>query len=130
MFCPKCGKQIDDSDAFCRHCGHGISSAPPASGPVTVNNISLPPLESNPTDLSNISLAPLESSPVTVKNVYVGKKMQILGIVIFLFCGVGGCAVLLNSRADSTTGGWCLLGAIIGLVLYIIGRFRHWYHAE
>jgi hypothetical protein len=26
MFCPKCGKQVDESDAFCRSCGHTLST--------------------------------------------------------------------------------------------------------
>jgi len=32
VFCPKCGKQLDDPDAFCRSCGSGISGGKPASG--------------------------------------------------------------------------------------------------
>ena len=32
MFCPKCGRQLDDSDAFCRSCGFAISGGKPASG--------------------------------------------------------------------------------------------------
>jgi hypothetical protein len=31
MFCPKCGKQVDESDAFCRSCGHTLSKEKPAS---------------------------------------------------------------------------------------------------
>lgn len=29
--CPKCGKQVDESDAFCRSCGHTLSKEKPAS---------------------------------------------------------------------------------------------------
>src|SRR5271157_604511 len=40
MFCPKCGKQVDESDAFCRSCGHtlstGVAPASDAAGPVGV----------------------------------------------------------------------------------------------
>ena len=25
MFCPKCGKEIEDESAFCRYCGSNIS---------------------------------------------------------------------------------------------------------
>ena len=32
MFCPKCGKQLDESGAFCRSCGFAISGDKPASG--------------------------------------------------------------------------------------------------
>jgi type II secretory pathway pseudopilin PulG len=32
MFCPKCGKQVDDSDAFCRWCGRPLSAEKPAVG--------------------------------------------------------------------------------------------------
>jgi hypothetical protein len=31
MFCPSCGKAIDESDAFCRSCGRSISVGKPAS---------------------------------------------------------------------------------------------------
>jgi hypothetical protein len=31
MFCPKCGKQVDESDAFCRSCGHTLSTEKPAT---------------------------------------------------------------------------------------------------
>lgn len=30
MFCPKCGNQADDADAFCRRCGSGLQAAVPA----------------------------------------------------------------------------------------------------
>jgi hypothetical protein len=39
MFCPKCGKQVDESDAFCRSCGHTLSTEKPATagiGPASV----------------------------------------------------------------------------------------------
>lgn len=29
MFCPKCGKKVDDSDAFCRSCGRTLSTEKP-----------------------------------------------------------------------------------------------------
>lgn len=32
MLCPKCGKQVDESDAFCRSCGFAVSGDKPASG--------------------------------------------------------------------------------------------------
>ncbi len=31
MFCPKCGKQVDESDAFCRSCGDTLSKEKSAS---------------------------------------------------------------------------------------------------
>ncbi len=30
MFCPKCGKQVDESDTFCRSCGRSLSAEKPA----------------------------------------------------------------------------------------------------
>jgi hypothetical protein len=36
MFCPKCGKQVNESDAFCRSCGHTLSKEKPASAGVAL----------------------------------------------------------------------------------------------
>jgi uncharacterized membrane protein len=41
MFCPRCGTEMDETDAFCRHCGHGF--APRSTLPVTPK----PPMPAN-----------------------------------------------------------------------------------
>lgn len=93
-FCSSCGKQIGDSVAFCRYCGHGTAAA--TAAPAT--------------------------NRVTVKNVYAGKNLQIVGVIIFLFCAVGALI--------SDHGAFMALGAAIGLGVYLAGRINHWYHAE
>jgi uncharacterized membrane protein YvbJ len=100
MFCPKCGKQIDESDRFCRYCGNGAAHAP--QQPVEPGN------------------------PVTIKNPYSGKNKQILGMLIFIVCVIAALA-----ESGNDTAMWLsLLGAAIGLVIYLAGRVSHWYHAE
>ncbi len=65
---------------------------------------------------------------VTIKNPYIGKNYQIIGIVLFIFCGIGSCATIQSK--DSVASGILALGAGAGLVMYLVGRFKHWYHAE
>lgn len=111
MFCPKCGKAVDERDQFCRFCGN--STAPGS------------PVQANPAP-------PATAGQVTVRNPYVGKNTQIVGGLIFvvgLFWMIGSCAA---GSSDDSGGslGMSALVTITGLVVYIIGRFQHWYHAE
>lgn len=46
MYCPHCGKPIDDNAKFCSYCGHNVES-------LTATNTSLPPTPSLPPDLPN-----------------------------------------------------------------------------
>lgn len=71
----------------------------------------------------------ISASPtVHVDNVYEGKWSQIIGAALFL---VGLLAMLGSYKSgDSTAATWYLLLAAIGLLVYMAGRVRHWYHAE
>lgn len=43
MFCPRCGKQVDESDALCRSCGHTLSTnKPPPSEARAAANAATP----------------------------------------------------------------------------------------
>jgi hypothetical protein len=100
MFCPKCGKETVDSTDA--FCRHcGYSIN--SSTPLTQDN------------------------NVTVKNVYAGKNLQIAGLAVFLLCSLAGCSVIHDS---AEMGSLLLLGAVVGLVMYLMGRYDHWYHAE
>ena len=62
---------------------------------------------------------------VTVRNVYSGKKLQIWGVVLFLL-SLPACL-----GAESATGhGIGMIMGGVGLGMYCIGRFEHWYNAE
>lgn len=100
MCCPKCGKQIDNADTFCRYCGQGTVA------------VTAPQQAASP------------AGPVTIKNPYSGKNKQILGLVAFFFCMIASFAAEDRARAA-----WAL-GSAVGLVIYLVGRFGHWYHAE
>jgi len=66
---------------------------------------------------------------VTIRNPYVGKNLQILGALVFLAGLFWSCGCVL-SREESLNIGWPLLLAAAGLVCYLVGKVKHWYHAE
>ncbi|HZT35165.1 MAG TPA: zinc-ribbon domain-containing protein [Nitrososphaera sp.] len=104
MFCPACGKQIEETDVFCRYCGNSAklgASVGPVSAPV---------------------------AQVQVKNVYAGKKLQVYGAivtVIGLFVMIGSCV---TSSSGSGNWAWTAFLPLIGLVLMLWGGIKHWWH--
>jgi uncharacterized membrane protein YvbJ len=108
MYCAACGKQVAEEDAFCRNCG--ASQKPGATQSASPPQVSTP-------------------DQVTVRNPYIGKNIQIFGVLLFI---VGvlwsyGCASL--KRQDNNAG-WPLLLSLAGLVCFLVGRVKHWYHSE
>lgn len=109
MFCPKCGKESPANDAFCSKCGHGLKGQRPSS---TASS----------------------GSEITVKNPKVGKNKQLVGLgilavgVIIFLVGISTLNTSENLSAFGLTVGTLVF--LAGLVVNIIGRFEHWYHAE
>jgi hypothetical protein len=70
----------------------------------------------------------MPTQTVHVSNVYRGKNIQLGGI------GLAIVAILLFlsglSSDDRIFTGIGAFGAILGLILFLVGRFEHWYHAE
>lgn len=49
MFCSKCGKEIDNSNAFCPYCGQPAATQPAVTQPITVQPaVTQPPMEEPP----------------------------------------------------------------------------------
>ncbi len=78
MFCPSCGKQISDGDAFCRYCGHGISAASTAQP--EVEQVSEQAAASSE-ELRHASLRELSEAGVQRSGPKPTRKGLILGIV-------------------------------------------------
>jgi len=107
MFCPACGKQVDESDAFCRACGKSTGPAPPVA-----------------------SVQSASPTQVQVKNVYAGKKQQLVGGIIFvigLFVMIGSCAEASPDNAG-TGWAWTWLVPLFGLLRWLSGGIKHWWH--
>jgi len=111
MYCPSCGKELADEDRFCRFCGRATGPAGATPNPATT-----PP-----------------GNAVTVRNVYEGKNTVVVGLLIFfvgLFILMGSCVAGVNGGDNSWPLGIGALLSISGLIIYLVGRFKHWYHAE
>lgn len=69
---------------------------------------------------------------VTVDNVYRGKNLQIVGSIISLG-GVITCMSSCSTQDSYDSGHTLAIGALIlvvGIVLVMVGKYQHWYHAE
>jgi hypothetical protein len=116
MFCPQCAAQVETGDRFCRSC------ASPLNAPVPNQTAQQRPIQ--------------QSAPVTISNPTMGKNLQIVGWLIFLVCAcisIFSC-VAARESADGYGEGIMsmvfLLLSTVGLVIAMIGKFKHWYHAE
>lgn len=123
MYCSHCGKQIADDDAFCRSCGTSQKRAATESAP--------PQQVSAPATQSGMPVR------VTIQNPYAGKVLQLLGFVLFVVglfwsCSKGhsGGGFLMPDIGGGFSDALPWIVALLGLALWIIGRFKHWYHAE
>jgi uncharacterized membrane protein YvbJ len=89
-----------DDDAFCRKCGSAASA---------------------------------KATPaVTVTNVYRGKNTQIIGTLVLLvgiFTWMGSCTTA-DSIDSSRLFGIGAFFFIAGLIMVMVGKYQHWYHAE
>lgn len=102
MFCPSCGKQIEESDTFCRYCGNSTKPGAPVSP----------------------GSAPV--AQVQLRNVYAGKKLQVIGAIIMiigLFVMMGSC---LNASPNDSDWAWTFLIPLTGAVILIWGGVKHW----
>ncbi len=92
MFCPSCGKQIQENNSFCPHCGK----------PISVNNAqSQPTMQSTPQPLQS----PQNTAPKPVHVSHTGRNIGIgLLVAFFLIIAVIMAASYLNSL-NSNGGG-------------------------
>ena len=101
--CPECSQRVSDMAAACPHCGVGIASAreTKAAG------------------------APLTTIQETSKRL----KLHTIGSAILLIVGL---LMLLSQPATTEQGGqpslWPGLMVFVGLVWYVVTRFRIWWH--
>jgi type II secretory pathway pseudopilin PulG len=112
MFCPKCGKPVDESDAFCRSCGHTLSTEKPASAGTA-------PASDTPGTLG------VAKAVEPVKRSGEATASLILGLFSFVPI-VGLLAVIFGhlARASIRRSGGRLLGdgmAVFGLLLGYLG---------
>lgn len=103
MYCTGCGANVVGAGKFCGACGQEIGGSSTGAA-------------------------------VQVKNVYRGKKKQIVGFAlltvgIILFV-TGIATVSSGSSAGAFLPMFAVLFGMAGIVVMIIGRFEHWYHAE
>ena len=100
MFCPHCGRSIDDQSRFCQFCG---------------------------TSLSPVSHQPVRQDDVTIRNPKRGKILQIVGVFVMLLGVITFCSVGTNIEQNGAVG-FGVLFVFVGGVLFYAGRFTRWYH--
>lgn len=61
---------------------------------------------------------------VRIQNLYAGKTLQIVGVVLVIL----GVLVMVGADGSAATAG--LVVTVVGFAVFIVGRFKHWYHAE
>ena len=110
MFCPKCGKQVDESDAFCRSCGFAVSAEKPEPGE--------PPART-------ASSTPIQDAEQPIRRSGEATASLVLGLFSFIPV-VGLLAVIFGhlAKASIRRSGGRLLGrgmAAFGLVLGYLG---------
>lgn len=108
LFCPNCGKETFETDNFCKLCGYNLATNKQASP---------------------ASAEPATPPEISVKNPRIGKDEQIWGMIIF----VVGMFLVFAGVGESSVGPVATIGGVtvaVGLFIYLIGRFKHWYHAE
>lgn len=107
-FCAKCGFALGPQHRFCPRCGTKPEAVDP-TGPSQVGRVE---------PVGQMSIA----------NPRAGKVAMLAGMCLLF----GGCIYLLaavgsGSRGGSTFGAFMIL---LGIALYIGGRFQHWWHWE
>lgn len=113
MFCSACGKELAAGGQFCQYCGQAVNGA--ARQPSTPGGAA--------------------QGVVIVRNPHRGKMEMMVGTVVLIIGMVwlvGSCVASIYSNTGTWgwQGGASVLVSILGVVIHLIGRFRHWYHWE
>lgn len=99
MFCPKCGKQINDNDIFCAYCGETMIPGDPGTMPAA-DQISSPPAN-QPQPAPSYAQHPQPfSQPYPVKKKKGGAAAIIIALSVLLAAAVGGIIFLIVSNSD------------------------------
>ena len=103
MFCPKCGKQINDDDIFCGYCGETIVPDDPgtmlASDPAADKIYSPQAKQSQPAPSYAQHPQPF-SQPYPVKKKKGGAAAIIITLSVLLAAAIGGIIFLIVSNSD------------------------------
>ena len=103
MFCPKCGKQINDDDIFCAYCGETIVPDDPgtmlASDPAADKIYSPQANQSQPAPSYAQHPQPF-SQPYPVKKKKGGAAAIIITLSVLLAAAIGGIIFLIVSNSD------------------------------
>lgn len=112
MFCPNCGKQINDDDVFCAYCGETIGAGSPdpmaGSAPVPVQQLQYTGTDQPASPQADLS-APQQpyafTQPQTVKKKNGGMIAVIIALSVLLAAAVGGIIFLiLRDDSDDSSG--------------------------
>jgi len=113
MFCPVCGNPHDSTARFCPACGQQVIAIGAAVGRIASGGGTPVPAQ------------------IVSSNPYAGKHNQIRGN---LMAWPGVLMALYGATAFDPpwlflVGGGLFL-VLLGSIVYCVGRFQHWYHAE
>ncbi len=116
MFCPHCGKQVNETDIFCASCGANLNGNPFESQFTQQKESDNPPY--NPPQC-----APYEtqSNPNTSTST---NAIAIVGFVLSFFCAIAGlvCSII-GLQKSKEAGGTGKGLAIAGIVISAVSMF-------
>lgn len=117
MFCPKCGKQVEDGTAYCPGCGAVLNAAPQQAAPIVVNVVN-----SNASTNTNTNTNAANGTPYAYKSRWTAFFLCLffggLGIHRF-YVGKTGTGVLYLFTVGLFGIGW-----LIDFFMLLFGSFR------
>lgn len=110
MFCPHCGKQVNETDIFCASCGANLNDDPSNSQFAQSKAYENPPY--NPPQY-----APYETQSNT-------NTIAIVGFILSFFCAIAGlvCSII-GLQKSKEAGGTGKGLAIAGIVISAVSMF-------
>lgn len=111
MYCPSCGKQVQEGNVFCPFCGKALSNAPPNPSPPTISQPS-PPYQNPPQQRNS-------AKSHTARNVAVG-----IAVLLLVIIAVVVAVSLMNSNGGSIIPTTHTTNVVNGLVTVNAGSYE------